>query len=393
MTAPWRHLLDHEIQAFIARHENDDVAELALKKPPAENYPLILDQIKSRQKAKNKIPSWLARDNIILPAPDLVEQASSSATAFYKASLVEGNSFADLTAGAGVDTAAFALKFKTGICVEADEIAAALLAHNLGILCPGIAVHNARAEDYVADMEPVDLAFIDPQRRQSGKRGLFRFEDCSPDILALLPSLKTKAKMILIKTSPVLDITEAIRQLQNVSGVHIVEWRGECREVLYLLNSAQTVDEPGVTAITIDDEGNVLQSLSFTLTEEQNSQTPIAPPQKFLYEPGPAFLKSGGFNVIAEKFYLSKLHRDTHLYTSDKPCPEFPGRKFEILAVLPVDKKSLPLRQANLTLRNFPGSAESLRKKLELKDGGDNYLFACTLADDSKALIHTRKSA
>ena len=113
----------------------------------------------------------------------------------------------------------------------------------------------------------------------------------------------------------------------------------------------------------------------------------------YLYEPGPAFQKAGGFNVMAQKFGLKKLHRNTHLYTGAAPLPGFPGRSFEICGIYPVNKKELLLTQANLTLRNFPGDAESLRRKLGLKDGGENTLFACTLHDESKALIHVRKNS
>ncbi len=394
----WKQLLEPSIRDFIRNHEKDDVRKLALKKAPGESwpYPLILDQIKARQKAKLKLPRWPDHhEDIIFPPPDILEQASSAPTARYKAHLVKGTSFADLTGGAGVDSCAFTETYQSGTCVEQDQNAANLIAHNLPLLCRyAVKVHHGSAEDFVQQMEPVDLVYLDPQRRNINKKGLYRLEDCSPDIKALLPALSDKAKHIMLKASPMLDIYQTIQALEIVQAVHVVQWQGECKEVLYILGPAQKTDSRDIpiTAAKINDEGEVVSDFTFTKAEEEKAEPEHTAPQKFLFEPGPAFQKAGGFKMLAQKYGVKKLHKNTHLYTSEQPCPDFPGRHFKIVDILPVERKSLPVSQAHLTLRNFPGTTDDLRKKLKLKDGGDDYLFACTLQDERKILIHTRKN-
>lgn len=389
-------LLDPAIRKFIRDNERADIRSLALKKPPIPDWPmaLILDQIKSRQKAATKIPQWLEYDNIIFPPSSIVEQASSSATAFYKASLINGESFADLTGGAGIDSWAIAQNFKAGVCVDHNEQAAELLTHNLQVLCGDkIKAMHVNAEKFVSEMPSTDLVYIDPQRRDHNRKGLFRLADCSPDITSLLTTLKEKANTVMIKTSPMLDIAQAIKDLQYVSTVHILEWHGDCKEVIYILNFSKATPTNEISRIcsTLNDDGTADRKFEFT-TSEETTEAPLSMPQKYLYEPGPAFQKAGAFNAIAHHYGVSKLHKHTHLYTSEALIEKFPGRSFEIIETLPVSAKALKMRKANLTVRNFPSDVATLRKKLKIKDGGSEYLFACTLSDDSKALLHTRKT-
>lgn len=390
-------LLDPRIQEFIAAHDKDDVAKLALKKPPVAGwpYPQILQQIKSRQSACDKIPSWLAEKNIILPDHSVIEQASSDATAAYKASLVTGDLFCDLTAGAGVDTREFLKKFTSGIAVEKDKNYADLLAHNLKVFSDKkIEIINSAAEDIVLNLPPCDFIYADPQRRDQNSKGKFRFEDGSPDIVGLLPSLLSKAPVVMLKTSPVLDIKKAIDSLYCVTAIHIVEWHGACREVLYIMrrNAKISADDVPLTAAVLNDEGTKHRSLIFTRAEEHAAALVTGPPEDWLYEPSPAFMKSGCFNLIAARWGLRKLHDHTHLYTGPAALDDFPGRVFRIEGVYPGDGRGLPFTQGHIAVRNFPVGAEALRARLKLKDGGDDYLFACTLADDRKALIHGRKT-
>jgi hypothetical protein len=250
-----------------------------------------------------------------------------------------------------------------------------------------------QAEDYIQTMTPVDFIYLDPQRRTENRKGLYRLADCSPDITALLPVLRQKAGKVMIKTSPMLDIAQSLQELAFCKEIHIVEARGECKEVLYILDFSKTIavtDIP-ITAVALDDEGRAIHSLRFTKSSESPPQTSL--PLRYLYEPGPAFQKSGGFGALASQFDVFKLHKNTHLYTSQVLRRDFPGRCFEILDVLPVDRKSLSgLKQLNLTLRNFPAQTEDLKKQLGLRDGGDDYAFACTLSDERKALILCRKA-
>ena len=395
-TMSWKKLLDPKIHDFIREHQDADVPALALKKPPHKDWPwkLILDQIKARQKAKIKMPEWLYHQNIVFPPPNIIEQASSAATAHYKAELITGKTFIDLTGGAGVDCQAFAAEFESGICIERDQDAAELLSHNMSLLCgDAVVVHHAAAENFLAQMPPVDLAYLDPQRRTENKKGFYRFEDCTPNIVEIFPTLAAKSKKVMIKASPMLDVWEGIRSLEFVESVHIVEWQGECKELLYILNPLQKINlnDIPVTAAKINDNGEPIYHFTFTKAQEEEASSHITMPYKFLYEPGPAFQKAGAFNALALGYKLQKLHQHTHLYTAESQHPDFPGHMYEVLDILPVDKKSLPIKKANLKLRNFPGTVETLRRKLGLEDGGEDFLFACTLADERRALIHARK--
>lgn len=387
-------LLNPEIENFILENENADTAQLALKKPPSPEWPYkkILSQIRARQKAQQKLPSWLQTKRIVFPPPDLVEQASSEATAHHKSSLFSGNTVADLTAGTGVDFTAILENFQNGIALDANEETADLLRHNLPLMTnKKFKVRCAAAEDAMVNLPACDLVYIDPQRRSDSGKGKFRFQDCSPDIVKLLPALLEKSPSVMIKASPVLDIDAAVKQLGHVNAVHVVEWRGDCREVLYICER-NAATEISIRAVAIDDKGTVIKNLTFTRAQEKNCVADYGPPENYLFEPSAAFQKAGGFKFIAAHYNLRKLHAGTHLYTGKTDVPSFPGRRFEIAGIYPATRTALPVTRANLTVRNFPTGAETLRHKLKLKDGGTDTLFACTLWDESLALIHALKT-
>lgn len=393
----WQKLLQSDVQQFIKKHECDDVRSLALKTPPDPSWPysLILDQIKVRQKARLKSLDLYETHGIIFPINDVYEQASSSACAAYKASLVRGEHFVDLTAGSGADAYAFSKCFKSGVLVERDEVCAVLLEHNVDVLAKAhkavgaLTVHHGDAVAYVQGMSDVDFAFIDPQRREGGRKGIYDLSACSPDIISLLLVLKSKAQRVIVKTSPVLDIGKAIASLGSVTQVHVVQWQGECKEVLYDLDFFSSVknEDVEIVAVDIDSSGKVQQKFSYTISDEKNAVVNYEMPKKYIYEPGPAFQKSGGFKSMALNFDVQKLHRHSHLYTSDDIHTDFPGKMYEVADVVPVKAKGLGVKKADLTLRNFPGTVQMLRKKLKLSDGGCHRIFATMLCDETKKLI------
>ncbi len=391
----WQKLSNPDIQNFIHEHENADIRDLALKTSPnpAWPYPLILDQIKARQKAKIKIPEWLNHEEIIFPPADTLEQASSSATARYKANLFKGKTFADLTGGAGIDSWAMLKNFGHATIIDNNKNASSRIEYNMGVLGfkNKAIVHTADAEDFITSMDKTDLILIDPQRRDSSKKGLYALEDCSPNVLNLLSTLKEKSSTIVLKTSPMLDINQGIEKLGCVSHVHIIEWQGDCKEVLYIMTPSNQPDEIPITAVKLNGNDQATHSMTFTRQAEANAPIPLSEPLKYLYEPGPAFLKAGGFKSICAQYGVKKLHPHTHLYTSKTPIQDFPGRSFEILNIYPVQAKALPFDKINLSVRGFPMDVNTLKKKLKLKDGGDETLFACTLNNDKHALIHTKK--
>ena len=413
----WEVILDKDVQAFIAEHENDDVATLALKKPPSEDwpYPLILDQIKVRQKAVVKTPKLRDTRSFVFPPYFLYEQASSEACANHKSLITKdftGEVFVDLTAGCGVDSFALAKNFKRGVLIEKNSRNAEILRHNAGLFegdDRAFFVHEGTAESYVKDTllakeKKVSLIYIDPQRREDsgGKKGLYDFELCSPNILELLPDLKKVAGAVLIKTAPFLDIDKALEQIQSRFsespriGVHVLQWRGECKEVLYLLDFSGALHEDGalITAVDLDDKGEVVSRIAFRREEEREARASYALPQigDYIYESGPAFQKAGGFKYLSEHFGVAKLHEHTHLYVCKTKKNDFPGKEYEIIGIFPPKAGSLPVKCADLAVRNFPQSVALLRKKLKLRDGGKHRIFATTTHDNKHFLILCNKS-
>ena len=389
----WQVLSHPDIQAFIRKHETTDVKTLALKPWPDDHWPkaIILDQIKARQKAAVKMPQWHQDPHIIFPPADIVEQASSTATALYKGSLFSGASCADLTAGCGMDSWAFGQSFKTLHCVERDSNAAQMLEHNFKTLRPHAKIHNASAEEFIKTMPHVDLIYIDPQRRNDQRRGIFKLDDCSPNILDLLPALKTRTNDILIKTSPMIDIDSTCKILENVQNVYITEHEGQCKEALFHISAQTTTTDPQIHAVRLNHDGTVYDSLSFHKKRTNALNFSYKNPQKYLYEPSAAYQKSDAMQAISDTFPVAKIAPDTHLFTSETHIENFPGRTFEVTGMHTPHKKSLPFKKANLTVRNFPSSVEDLRKKLKLSEGGEDYLFACTLKNNDKVIISTRK--
>lgn len=393
----WRRLLEPDIQEFMRRHVDADVPALALKKQPASDWPyaLVLDQIKVRQKAKIKSPHWYETNGIIFPSSDIFEQSSSYACATYKARLVEGKNFVDLTTGSGADSYGFLNSFSEGILVDCDENNIELLRHNFNVLGfeNEVSFYHGRAEEFIKGMNNIDLVYIDPQRRGSGRKGLYEFSECSPDVTALLPVLMKKAGAVMLKASPVMDIHKAVATLKMVREVHVIGWQGDCKEVLYMLdfNATESDQEVRIIAVELDAEGQVLKRFAFKIGEEESASVHYALPMKYIHEPSSSFQKAGGFKSMAVQYGLAKLHPSTHLYTSNDVQEDFCGKSYEIVGVFSAGKNDLPVRQAEISLRNYPGSIEAIRKKLRISEGGDHRIFAVTLMDGEKRLILCRK--
>lgn len=393
-----------ETLRFIRLHRRDDVRALALQ---AAKYPDVdmaeaVVQIAGIQIAEKKIPQWAQTEGILYPKHLSMEQCSSEVTARYKASLVEGDSFADLTAGFGVDCSFIARRFRRADYVERQETLCRLAAHNFPLLgLSHINVHCADALTYLQAMAPVDCLFLDPARRDSHGGKTVAISDCEPDVSRLEPLLVEKGCTVMIKLSPMLDIAAVLRGLRCVREIHIISVNNECKELVVILRRDSEVSESIGKEIIISCEQLVNNSPSqhfdFTYAEECEAVCPIADKVgAYLYEPGAALLKAGAYRLLAARYGVSKLHLNSHLYTSDEPVA-FPGRAFKVMAVSGFGKKDLKallsgVEKANLTVRNFPSSVAELRKKLKLKEGGDTYLFATTLASGEKVLIKCRKA-
>ncbi|MEM9856307.1 MAG: class I SAM-dependent methyltransferase [Bacteroidota bacterium] len=376
-------LLSPKIQSFIRKHENEDPFQLSLKYKEVDGVPirLISEQVSGRQKAKSKLPRWHQTEHILYPPQLSMEQCSSQSTAEYKAKLVKGREFIDLTGGTGVDSWALSQSFQKGNYVEQDQNLAELAKSNFSALGKkNIQAHHTTAEEYLTSIsKKVDCIYIDPARRDKNKNRVFRLEDCTPNIIELLPQLKKKAHQVLIKTSPMMDIDLAIGSLGHVDEVHVIAVDNDCKEVLYTV--AEISAEKTKLSIINFKKGK-LQRLDSTISEISTARVSFSSPKTYLYEPNAAIMKAGAFNLISERFSIPKLHRHTHLYTSNKISPEFPGRIFKVKHLLPYSRKEIkravPNGKANITIRNFKDDVAAIRKKTGIKDGGELYLFGFT---------------
>ncbi len=386
---------------FIQAHLHDHVADLILQGERYQGIDLkkMASQIAARQKAKDKLPDWYADGRLLFPPPLSVEQGSSQATARFKASLVSGEKLMDVTGGMGVDCYYMSQAFAQTLYFEQQPEVAGTAAFNFQEL--GIAGKiKVRAEDAIAALsqkhERADWIYADPARRDDRQRKVAQLADCTPDLTKVLTTLFRSAPNILVKTAPLLDIDLAISQLGSVREVHIIGLGRECKEVLYSLNQNATEETSIPLKVRIlNNNGSVEHRFDFTRQEEANVVGNFKEPQAFIYEPHAAILKAGAFKSLAERFALAKLSSNTHLYTAENLIADFPGRSFEVVAVCKPDAKQLaayvPDGKANLTLRNFPGKIDDLRKKWRIKEGGDVYLFAASLANNQKVVVVARK--
>lgn len=384
-------ILSKKIQQFINDNLSSNIHKILLRKSPFSNVTSkeLVEQIESKAKSKQKLPTWFSTENIYYPNKLNLSQTSSEITAYYKASLIHGNTIADITAGLGIDSFAFSLKMKHVVHVEKNEQLSQIAKHNfkqLGI--PNIKFVNENGLLYLnQSLEPFDWIYIDPSRRDKDNKKVYYLSDCEPNIINHLDSLFAKSKNLLIKTGPLLDLNSGLKQLKSVKEIHIVAVANEVKELLWILEKDYNV-EPVVKTVNFKDKGN--QSFQFKPSDELSAISLYSLPQKYLYEPNAAILKSGVFQYLGKYYNLHKLHTNSHLYTSNILIP-FPGRIFKILDVHEYSKKSikkLELKKANITTRNFPDSVAKIRKKLNLKDGGNTYLFCTTDFTQNLILIN-----
>lgn len=373
-------ILNDDVQQFIADNLKIDITKLILKGSPFSTISVqeLANQIVAKQKSDKKLSTWFSAKHIYYPAKISIEQTSSEITANYKSKIISGDTIIDITGGFGVDCFYFSKKFKKVIHCEINEDLSSIVNHNYQQLkTNNIEVFAGNGFDFLKESNQVfDCIYIDPSRRNDVKGKVFLLKDCQPYIPPKLDFFFTKATHILIKVSPILDITNTIKDLKNVKEVHIVAIQNDVKELLFLLEKNYNST---IKIKTINFKKETLETFDFDYLEEVKSV--YAEPLTYLYEPNSAILKSGGFHQISKKLNIYKLQQHAHLYTSDKLI-QFPGRTFDIKDTIAYDKKKLlklvPEKKANITTRNFPKTVAQFRKETKIKDGGDIYIFLTT---------------
>ena len=436
--------MNQATQDFIRQHQDDDVRQLAFlgSKYPEVDMPFALDQIRGRKMARVKLPRWASLEGIIYPPHISMEQCSSESTALYKAELAarllgllassSGTEmkaeneieFVDLTGGFGVDFSYIAARLgvksmyverQAHLCEAAKENFGRLGLKNAIVKNgDGIEVlHSflskkddaASADDSLGITydQPrsllktnlgLKIIFIDPARRDDAGNKVVSLKDCTPDVTVLQEEMLSKADYVIIKLSPMLDWHRAISELSHVREVHIISVNNECKELLLVLSARNMGENLRIYCI------NDAQSFVCDEMDMESSSVKIAPStleeMLYLYEPNASLMKAGCFGVLSGRYDARMLSKNSHLFVSQAPIEAFPGRSFRIIAVSSFNKKELKrhlsgITKANIATRNFPLSVAELRKRLKLKDGGETYIFATTLSDESHVLVITEK--
>ena len=407
----------NSIEEFIKSHLNDDPYELALQaaKYPEVDMQYVATQIRGWQTARRKLPLWAETEGIIYPAHISMEQCSSQKAAQYKAAIIarwlshrqqDANGggkptiMADITGGFGVDPVMLGKLFDKVIYVEQNEELCRIACHNFPLLgLNNVEIINQTCEQALESLPHCDLIFLDPSRRdKNGDRTIF-VEDCTPNILEIQDKLRQNADKVMVKVSPMFGGETLFRSCFNMEKLYIVSVNDECKEILVMMRGGyekmprRTSDEV-IHCVNLTNKGT--QSLVFTREEELSTQALVAQPADmaighYLYEPNASLMKGGAFRIISQKYHVRQLHNNTHLFTSPILVDDFPGRTFRITGMYSLNKKDCKqlhaIGKANIAVRNFPLSANDLRKRLKLAVGGDTYIFAVTLADESKAVI------
>lgn len=333
----------------------------------------IVQQIKGKFVAEKKFP-FLLKEGIVFPPNLNLEQTSSETTAKYKAELISGKKFLDLTCGFGIDAFFLSENSEKIILVEQNSGLLDMVQHNWTILNRKAIFINQNLEDFLKEnSEKFDVVFLDPARRDAHRNKVFLLEDLSPNMLEIQDKLLEISNQILIKLSPLIDISYLASVLKNTLEIHIVAVKNEVKEVLVLIDSGKQIEEIKIKCVNLETSE---PDFEFYFDENSQSVSEYSQPMKFLYIPNNTVLKSGAFNLVSERFQLKKLHPNTHFYTSEKRIPDFPGRMF---SVKKVEAKEIgKAEKYNIISKNYPLKPEEIRKKYHLKDGGENYLIFTT---------------
>ncbi len=385
-------ILTPKFQAYLRTIEKEDIRNIGLKKSLFSTITSaeIAQQLKGLQVAKQKFPTLYQTENIYFPPSVNLEQASSEATANYKASLVKGKKIIDLTAGLGIDSIAFANSFDEVIHIEQNPDLSEIVNHNVQALNKNITCYNLTFDEYFKanPTEKFDVIYLDPARRnESGRK--FILEDLEPNILEYIDLFFDKAPQVLVKLSPLLDLSLTIEQIPCIKQIHLVAVKNEVKDFLILLEKNLVNNNPQIFCVNLEQDQTIY---SYSFLDENQSTAPFSGVKKYIYSPNSAILKAGAFKSICSIYNITKLHQNTHLYTSDELIENFPGRIFEVEEFIKNPKKEIAKTKANLLVKNYPENIDVIKKKFKIIDGGlITYIF--TQSIDGIHILKTKKYA
>lgn len=351
-----------------------DGVQYALKNPlklSPEMLRLVCNQLEYENKIKEKNEDWLG---FLAPPKISTEQASSKITAEFKADLLKGNSVLDLTGGFGMDSFYFSKKIDKVYYNEVDSDLAMIVEANLN--SENIEFNNKDAFELLEGWQkPLDLIYLDPDRRNSKNEKLVLIENCQPNLIEIQDLIFQKADKLMVKFSPMLDIQSAIKKINFVSKVYVLAVKNELKELIFFAEKGY-VGEPEIHAINLEE--NSTKELKFSFSEERNSSVQYSNLQDYLYVPDKSISKAGAFKTIAERFQLNKISANTHLYTNTKIAEGFPGKIYTVIDDKPYNAKKLSRelnsKEYSIFTRNFGEPAQKLKEKHGFKESQTDYI-------------------
>ncbi len=391
--------LNYNLENFIVQHLNDNKTTLTLKLKSLEQTDfctnLVLDTLFNYKKALHKLPT-LALNYCWLPAKSY-EQASSELTAFYKSSNINGNNVLDLCGGLGIDDIYFSKKNKSIISLDADNELNEIVKNNFTKLkIDNVERISSFAEDFLANNnQAFDLVYIDADRRPEANAKTFKLEECTPNIIELLPIIKTITNRLLIKLSPLVDISYCKTAIDNITEIEVVSVKNEVKEVLLWLDFKKTETKTVIKATNIIDFENIQH---YDSTEKTENETKIDSNFEYFFEPNASIIKAQLSKDYAVFCNLKMLAENSHFYIGNDLPPNFMGRSFKIIHHSIFSKSNLQqylknnnLSKANISKRNFPINEAEIAKQFKLKEGGDDYLFFTQNAKGERLFFHCKK--
>ncbi len=410
--------ISQKLITFIKEHANEDVVSLRLKNSGKKRKELDFDmdfalvQIEARRKARKKLPTYVANERFLFPTLLSEEQASNEAVARFHASIIDGGTtLLDLTAGLGIDDMEFAKSRIAVTACEIESIKCDVLSHNADILglSDKIEIINCNSIDFInkctkeiaeeTDTQPdkqsrrFDVVFSDPARRNNTGKRVHALSDCQPDILSSMKEILSISPRVLVKSSPLLDLTLIRDTVSDLKHIYVVCFKGECKEVL--IDIQRESDFDGVTVADIDWNGEISR---FDTKFNGNEASQIhqadrkkASDYRYLYEPNSGVMKTGAWSDLATQFpNLYKADHNTHIFFSDTLYTEFPGRVIEIS--MEPDKKAMKALKGtkiNIISRNHPLSAPQVAQKFSLIAGSDQFLYAFKYQNNPTFIVGT----
>lgn len=391
-------LISSDIQYYINQNLNSDINKILLKKSPFSDISMqeIAQQIKGKKTAEKKFP-FLLKEGIVFPPNLNLEQASSQSTSEYKAQNLTGISFLDLTCGFGIDAYFLSKNFDEVTLIEQNPDLIKIVKHNWKILGRKADFINGNLEDFLGSLRQAqtdkknsfDVIYLDPARRDQQNKKKFLLEDLSPNLLEIEEKLTLVSDKIIVKLSPLIDISYLISELQNITEIQIIAVRNEVKELVLIIENKEqrTKDNVEIRCVNLESDE---PEFSFNFNDEKSAKSEFSESLNFLYIPNNTILKAGAFNIISEQFGLKKLHPNTHFYTSEDRVENFPGR---VLAIEKIESGDLKKGdQYNLISKNYPLKPEEIKKKYKLKDGGKDYLIF-TQSINGKVILRSQSSA